>query len=46
LEVLSECRLEPSLKNAKPGDVFQFERMGYFCLDRIRGGKDLCLTAP
>lgn len=33
LEVLSECRLEPSLKDAKPGDLFQFERMGYFCLD-------------
>ena len=33
LEVLSECQLEPSLKDAKPGDSFQFERMGYFCLD-------------
>ena len=33
LEVLSDCRLEPSLKNAAPGDFFQFERMGYFCVD-------------
>jgi len=33
LEVLSSCRLEPSLANAQPGDRFQFERMGYFCVD-------------
>jgi glutaminyl-tRNA synthetase len=25
--------VEPSLKNAKPGDRFQFMRMGYYCLD-------------
>jgi glutaminyl-tRNA synthetase len=25
--------VEPSLKAAKPGDRFQFERQGYFCLD-------------
>jgi glutaminyl-tRNA synthetase len=41
LEVLSECRLEPSLKDAKPGDVFQFERMGYFCLDPDSKGERL-----
>jgi len=41
LEVLSECRLEPSLKNAKPGDLFQFERMGYFCLDPDSKGERL-----
>ncbi len=35
LEVLKSCRLEPSLKNAKPGDKFQFERMGYFCVDSV-----------
>ena len=34
LDVLKSCRLEPSLANAKPGDFFQFERQGYFCLDR------------
>ncbi len=33
LEVLTECRAEPSLAGAKPGDRFQFERMGYFCVD-------------
>ncbi len=33
LEVLSHCKLEPSLASAQPGDRFQFERMGYFCID-------------
>jgi glutaminyl-tRNA synthetase len=35
LEVLKSCRLEPSLKDAKTGDRFQFERMGYFCVDTV-----------
>jgi glutaminyl-tRNA synthetase len=34
LEILSGAKLEPSLGNAKLGDRFQFERVGYFCLDR------------
>nr|MCU0564864.1 glutamate--tRNA ligase family protein [Desulfobacterales bacterium] len=33
LEVLTGCRLEPSLAAAAPGSRFQFERMGYFCAD-------------
>ena len=33
LEVLTDCVLEPSLAEAKPGDKFQFERTGYFCVD-------------
>ena len=33
LEVLSGCRVEPSLANAQSGDCFQLERMGYFCVD-------------
>ncbi len=33
LEVLTGCKLEPSLKNAKVGDSFQFLRQGYFCVD-------------
>jgi len=33
LAVLSEARLEPELAKAKPGDVVQFERQGYFCAD-------------
>jgi len=33
LEVLTGCKLEPSLASARPGDRFQFERLGYFCVD-------------
>ena len=33
LEILKSCRLEPSLADAVPGDRFQFERLGYFCVD-------------
>ncbi len=34
LEILSNCKAEPFLKNAKIEDRFQFERKGYFCLDK------------
>jgi glutaminyl-tRNA synthetase len=33
LEVLAHCRVEPSLANAKVGNILQFERQGYFCVD-------------
>ena len=33
LEVLTGCKVEPSLAAAAPGDRFQFERLGYFCVD-------------
>jgi glutaminyl-tRNA synthetase len=33
LEVLSGCRVEPSLQVAAPGARYQFERLGYFCVD-------------
>ncbi|MEE4285304.1 MAG: glutamine--tRNA ligase/YqeY domain fusion protein [Mariniphaga sp.] len=33
LQILSECYLEPFVKDAKPLDHFQFERLGYFNLD-------------
>ena len=33
LEVVSDAKLEPSLAQAKVGEHFQFERVGYFCLD-------------
>jgi len=33
LEVLAGCKLEPSLAQARPLDRFQFERLGYFCVD-------------
>ncbi len=34
LEVLTECQLEPSLLGHPAGSRFQFERQGYFCVDR------------
>jgi len=33
LEILSDCRVEPSLAGASPGSQYQFERLGYFCVD-------------
>jgi glutaminyl-tRNA synthetase len=33
LQVLSDCRVEPSLSHAAPGSFYQFERQGYFCVD-------------
>ncbi len=33
LEILEDCRVEPSLREAPPGRQFQFERLGYFCVD-------------
>ena len=33
LQVLSDCMVEPGLKDAKPFDRIQFERLGYFCVD-------------
>jgi len=34
LEILDNCRLEPSLADIEPEDICQFERLGYFCADR------------
>jgi glutaminyl-tRNA synthetase len=33
LETLTGCKVEPSLRDATPGARYQFERMGYFCVD-------------
>lgn len=33
LEVVSDCQVEPSLGEVRPGERFQFERLGYFCAD-------------
>ena len=40
LEVLSNCKLEPSLADAQPGERFQFERVGYFCVDSKETNSD------
>ena len=42
LQTLENAQLEPSLKEANPGDRFQFERLGYFCAD----AKDSTPGAP
>ena len=36
LELLRGCKLEPALRDAKPGATIQFERLGYFCADPVR----------
>ena len=33
LEVIADAKLEPSLANAAAGSRYQFERLGYFCVD-------------
>jgi glutaminyl-tRNA synthetase len=33
MQVLTGCKLEPSLAKAAPGSRYQFERLGYFCVD-------------
>jgi glutaminyl-tRNA synthetase len=33
LEVVSGAKVEPSLRTAAPSSRFQFERVGYFCVD-------------
>ena len=35
LETLKSCRVEPGLKGAAPGSRYQFERLGYFCVDAV-----------
>jgi len=36
LEVLRDCLVEPSLETVRPGERYQFERLGYFCVDPER----------
>jgi len=35
LETLTSCRVEPFLAGAAPGSRYQFERLGYFCVDAV-----------
>lgn len=41
VKILKTCKLEPELKNAKPGDMFQFMRLGYFCVDSVDSTDDV-----
>ena len=38
LELLTNCKLEPSLRGSRVGSRYQFERMGYFCVDKDSKG--------
>ena len=40
-EVLENCMLESNLRDAKPGDTYQFLRLGYFCADIDSTGDNL-----
>ncbi|MGZ6223391.1 MAG: glutamine--tRNA ligase, partial [Syntrophales bacterium] len=40
LEILGSCQVEPSLADALPGSPFQFERIGYFCVDAVHYSGD------
>lgn len=40
LVVLQGCKAEPSLRGAAPESSFQFEREGYFCIDRFDSGAE------
>jgi len=33
LEVVGRCKIEPALRDAPVGSIYQFERLGYFCVD-------------
>jgi glutaminyl-tRNA synthetase len=35
LKILKSCYVESSLKGAAPGNRYQFERLGYFCIDPV-----------
>ncbi|NCA84617.1 MAG: glutamine--tRNA ligase/YqeY domain fusion protein [Clostridia bacterium] len=35
LQILEGCKVEPGLKEAIPGEKFQFQRLGYFCVDKL-----------
>ncbi len=40
LVVQSGCKLEPSLSESKSGEYYQFERVGYFCVDSVDSRPD------
>jgi glutaminyl-tRNA synthetase len=46
LQILTTAKLEPSLAQATPGSHFQFERVGYFCLDPDSSTASTANSAP
>ena len=45
LERLPSCRVEPYLSKAKAGERFQFERLGYFCVDTANSSPERCFQS-
>lgn len=41
LVILNNCKLEPSLYNALPDSKYQFQRLGYFCVDKDSSPENL-----
>ncbi|NPA35976.1 MAG: glutamine--tRNA ligase/YqeY domain fusion protein [Chlorobi bacterium] len=41
LKIVKTARLEPNLKDVKPLDKFQFQRLGYFCVDKTSSEDNL-----
>ena len=40
LQTLADCRIEPYLAGTTPGGIYQFERLGYFCVDSADSTRD------
>ena len=40
LEIITACYVEPSLAQASPSRHYQFERLGYFCVDTVDSTRD------
>jgi len=40
LVTLTSCKVEPSLEGAAPGSRYQFERLGYFCVDSVDSSRE------
>jgi glutaminyl-tRNA synthetase len=40
LEILTDCKVEPCIKDMEPGKGFQFLRQGYFCIDNVDSATD------
>src|SRR5665213_2333392 len=41
MQILTGCKLEPSLAKSAPGSRYQFERLGYFCVDPDSSAQNL-----
>jgi glutaminyl-tRNA synthetase len=44
LEIIKSCKVESAIKNLQPLDRFQFERLGYFCIDKYSKKDNLIIN--